>query len=186
MLTIFVMPKLRLTGFFLLLGSLFLLGCQTLPNEAEATAQKGSYCLNGSKENNYSCDPEKASTPETPPTYLSEEPPAELDEVWMYTKLAEVRAWLTQQKQTLAASEASASDATWQTLQLGSFKQSDNASRLQQHLLEKGYEPFTRHKGQMTVVYVGREVNAAHLELLQSVLLEEFNLFGRIVDFPDQ
>jgi len=186
MLTTFVMPRICLPHLLLLLTSLSLLGCQTFPNESGETAHKGSYCLNGSKENNYSCSPEKATPTETPPVYLSDDPPVELDEVWMYTKLAEVRAWLTQQKQTLAASEASATDAIWQTLQLGSFKQSDNASRLQQQLLEKGYAPFTRHNGPMTVVYVGRETNAAHLELLQAMLLEEFNLFGRIVDFPDQ
>ncbi|WP_419416023.1 SPOR domain-containing protein [Pontibacter sp. JAM-7] len=168
----------------LVLFSCWLQGCSVAATNTPSS-QEDAYCLSGSKENDYSC--ETGATADIEPTVAtpSATQHTDVDEVWMYTKLAEVRAWLTQQKQ-FSAAEASADNLNWQTLQLGSFRQSDNASKLQNQLLAKGYATFSRHRGDLTIVYVGRETNPYHLEIMQSVLLEEFNLFGRIVDFPDQ
>jgi hypothetical protein len=69
-----------------------LVGCAGKTNEVtEIRNYENMYCYNGGRVNEYSCDPKLASP--QPDMH-----PEEIDEVWMYTKLWEIKAWLRQLK----------------------------------------------------------------------------------------
>jgi hypothetical protein len=69
-----------------------LVGCANKTNEVtEIRSYENMYCYNGGRANEYSCDPKLASP--QPDMH-----PDEIDEVWMYTKLWEIKAWLRQLK----------------------------------------------------------------------------------------
>ncbi|MCP4598302.1 tetratricopeptide repeat protein [Neptuniibacter sp.] len=57
------------------------------------------YCINGGKSNKYSCDPELTS----PQVKLHNK---EVDDEWMQAKLAEIKKWMAEEKQSLAQGKA--------------------------------------------------------------------------------
>lgn len=65
-----------------------LVGCSGKANEITKTQRyENMYCYNGGRANEYSCDPKLASP--QPDMH-----PEEIDEVWMYITLWEIKAWL--------------------------------------------------------------------------------------------
>jgi len=79
------------SALFILLSTL-LLGCSSQTRDGAGRAiPEGSYCVNGGRENNYSC--EAASPNQALPMHTRP-----VDEVWMYETLEEIRDWLNEQK----------------------------------------------------------------------------------------
>lgn len=81
------------------------------PNEVKAetkaahpTVQSEGFCFKGGKTNDYSCDPAKA-------TAHADMRPAELNEDWMRSKLAEIRKWIAEEKEA-AIKSINADEAT--------------------------------------------------------------------------
>lgn len=82
----------RLAIFIPLLISALISGCST--TESDSAIRKhpeGSYCFNGGRSNNYSCD--KATASQAIPMH-----PRTVDEEWMYETLEELKEWLNDEK----------------------------------------------------------------------------------------
>ncbi|WP_415902994.1 hypothetical protein ACMXYR_03930 [Neptuniibacter sp. QD29_5] len=76
----------------------FLTACSFIPSDEKVTDPSSlaepterHYCYKGGRANEFSCDPDKASPQ---PDMRS----AEIDEVWMWLKLIEIKRWLSEQK----------------------------------------------------------------------------------------
>lgn len=67
----------------------FLSGCGNNGVKEQSSWQKDAFCYNGGRQHNYSCDPSLAAL--QPDMH-----PEEIDEIWMYSKLWEIKAWLKQ------------------------------------------------------------------------------------------
>ena len=103
--------KMLRTTISILISTSILVGCGPLVQkptaETSASTKQGNnqgYCYNGGSASEYSCDPEKASTP-------ADMRVTEVDEIWMSAKLTEVRTWMEKEKQAIINGESSSPTA---------------------------------------------------------------------------
>ena len=68
-------------------------------------------------------------------------------------------------------------------VQMGSFKDKNNAHRLANRLRAAGYQAFTRAKNNSTRVYIGPEFKEASAVRLSNKVAEEVRLQGMIVNY---
>nr|WP_242521776.1 SPOR domain-containing protein [Motiliproteus sp. SC1-56] len=69
------------------------------------------------------------------------------------------------------------------TLQLASFRDHGNASKLQARLVKAGYKAYLRQKSELTQVFVGPDVQRSSVEQLRQRLKRDFNLDGLVLRF---
>lgn len=82
----------RLAIFIPLLICTLISGCSTTETDDSIRQHsEGSYCINGGRSNNYSCD--KATASQAIPMH-----PRTVDEEWMYETLEELKEWLNDEK----------------------------------------------------------------------------------------
>ncbi|WP_286239620.1 hypothetical protein [Neptuniibacter halophilus] len=83
-----------------LLVLLLVSGCSSNPSaepSGQPASDQDSYCLNGGRNQQYSCDPALASQ-------QPDMRPGEVDEDWMYRTLGEIKQWINQLKQEAGGS----------------------------------------------------------------------------------
>lgn len=69
------------------------------------------------------------------------------------------------------------------TLQLASFRDHDNASKLRAKLLKAGYTAYLSKKDGLTQVFVGPDIQRSSVETLRQRLKQDFGLDGLVLRF---